>query len=119
MSNSVSRQGGGLQLWIVVLQLLVMIFRKLTSHPLSPLSRQAGSPELAGFSEGDAPAEEVVVANHERIKHHFHRYVAALGTMDWATQPDSFRRCAGANLVRFPAKRQAKCWRSGFAISVR
>ena len=46
--------------------------------------------------------EEVVVAYHERTKHHFHRYAAALGYMDWATQPDPFRRYAGADLVRLP-----------------
>ena len=42
--------------------------------------------------------QEVVVAYHERTKHHFHRYAAALGYMDWATQPDPFRRYAGADL---------------------
>ena len=46
--------------------------------------------------------EEVVVAYHERTKHHFHRYAASLGYMDWATQPDPFRRYAGAELVRLP-----------------
>ena len=44
--------------------------------------------------------QKVVVAYHERTKHHFHRYAAALGYMDWATQPDPFRRYAGADLVR-------------------
>nr|AWD72092.1 oxidoreductase from McbC family [Polaromonas sp. E3S] len=44
----------------------------------------------------------MVVAYHERTKHHFHRYAAALGYMDWATQPDPFRRYAGADLVRLP-----------------
>ena len=46
--------------------------------------------------------EEVVAAYHERTKHHFHRYAASLGYMDWATQPDPFRRYAGADLVRLP-----------------
>jgi SagB-type dehydrogenase family enzyme len=46
--------------------------------------------------------QKVVVAYHERTKHHFHRYAAALGYMDWATQPDPFRRYAGADLVRLP-----------------
>ncbi len=58
--------------------------------------------KLIGLAEGDASAEEVVAAYHERTKHHFHRYVAALGYMDWATQPDPFRRYAGADLVRLP-----------------
>jgi SagB-type dehydrogenase family enzyme len=44
----------------------------------------------------------VVVAYHERTKHHFHRYAASPGYMDWATQPDPFRRYQGADLVRLP-----------------
>ncbi len=58
--------------------------------------------ERTGLVEREASAEEVVVAYHERTKHHFHRYAAALGYMDWATQPDPFRRYAGADLVRLP-----------------
>ena len=58
--------------------------------------------ERTGLVEGETSAEEVVVAYHERTKHHFHRYAASLGYMDWATQPDPFRRYAGADLVRLP-----------------
>ena len=47
-------------------------------------------------------AEELVVAYHERTKHHFHRFAASVGYMDWATQPDPFRRYEGASLVRLP-----------------
>src|SRR3989442_10792368 len=47
-------------------------------------------------------AEELVVAYHERTKHHFHRFAASVGYMDWATQPDPFRRYDGASLVRLP-----------------
>ena len=50
--------------------------------------------------DADASPEEQVIAYHERTKHHFHRYAASLGSMDWATQPDPFRRYAGADLVR-------------------
>ena len=53
-------------------------------------------------AENRVSPEEVVVAYHERTKHHFHRYAASLGYMDWATQPDPFRRYAGADLVRLP-----------------
>ena len=74
----------------------------MTSHRLSPLSGEPGALERAGLLEEEASPEEVVVAYHERTKHHFHRYAAALGTMDWATQPDPFRRYAGADLVRLP-----------------
>ncbi len=64
----------------------------------------SGSPESPGkkLLEGDDTAEEVVVAYHERTKHHYHRYAASLGQMDWATQPDPFRRYEGAQLIRFP-----------------
>ena len=52
--------------------------------------------------EADFTPEEVVVAYHERTKHHYHRFAASLGYMDWATQPDPFRRYEGAQLVRLP-----------------
>ena len=53
-------------------------------------------------SVDSSSAGEVVVAYHERTKHHFHRYAASSGYMDWATQPDPFRRYAGAPLIRLP-----------------
>jgi SagB-type dehydrogenase family enzyme len=56
--------------------------------------------ERTGLVKGETSAEEMVVAYHERTKHHVQRYAAALGYMDWATQPDPFRRYAGADLVR-------------------
>jgi SagB-type dehydrogenase family enzyme len=59
-------------------------------------------PAQAAALEGDTPPEELVVAYHERTKHHFGRYAASLGYLDWATQPDPFRRYAGADLVRLP-----------------
>jgi SagB-type dehydrogenase family enzyme len=48
------------------------------------------------------PDAEIVVAYHERTKHHFRRYAAAPGYMDWATQPDPFRRYSGAPLIHLP-----------------
>ena len=74
----------------------------ITSHRLSPLSRKPGALELAGLLEEAASPEEVVIAYHERTKHHFYRYAAALGYLDWATQPNPFRRYAGAELVYLP-----------------
>ena len=50
----------------------------------------------------DLTAEQVVVAYHERTKHHYHRYAASLGYLDWAKQPDPFRRYDGTPLVRLP-----------------
>ena len=38
----------------------------------------------------------VVLEYHERTKHHFDRYARSLGYLDWATQPDPFRRFDGA-----------------------
>jgi SagB-type dehydrogenase family enzyme len=39
------------------------------------------------------------LAYHERTKHYPGRYARSLGHMDWATQPDPFRRYAGAPLL--------------------
>jgi len=47
----------------------------------------------------DPSDEEIVVAYHERTKHYYHRYAASLGYLDWAKQPDPFRRYYGAPLV--------------------
>ena len=48
---------------------------------------------------GDAESPAVTLAYHERTKHLPGRYARALGHMDWATQPDPFRRFAGAPLL--------------------
>ena len=78
---------------------------------LTRLPLNVGTPERASIpgdrshatsAGGNLSPEEVVVAYHERTKHHFHRYAASLGYMDWATQPDPFRRYSGAELVRLP-----------------
>lgn len=45
---------------------------------------------------------EVVMRYHEETKHHFFRYARALGYMDWANQPDPFRRFVGAPLIQLP-----------------
>ncbi|MCH7592879.1 MAG: nitroreductase family protein, partial [Planctomycetes bacterium] len=39
---------------------------------------------------------ESVLAYHERTKHHYHRFAPSPGYLDWATQPDPFRRFARA-----------------------
>lgn len=55
------------------------------------------------------PAEPVstdpvdrVIAYHVRTKHHFNRYARSLGFLDWANQPNPFRRFDGATLVPLP-----------------
>jgi SagB-type dehydrogenase family enzyme len=39
---------------------------------------------------------------HERTKHHFARFAPGPGQLDWANQPDPFRRFDGAPLTRLP-----------------
>jgi len=40
-----------------------------------------------------------VIAYHQATKHHLHMYARGPGQMDWATQPDPFRRYADAALI--------------------
>lgn len=39
---------------------------------------------------------------HERSKHHLDRYAPGPGGLDWNSQPDPFRRYAGAQLLQLP-----------------
>jgi SagB-type dehydrogenase family enzyme len=50
----------------------------------------------------DAAHLEAVMRYHERTKHHFNRFAPGPGGLDWANQPDPFRRYAGAVLTRLP-----------------
>src|SRR5437879_8063391 len=50
----------------------------------------------------DAKQLEIVMRYHEETKHHFNRYARALGYLDWANQPDPFRRFEGAPLITLP-----------------
>jgi SagB-type dehydrogenase family enzyme len=43
-----------------------------------------------------------VIRYHEATKHHFYRYARSLGYLDWANQPDPFRRYHGAPLIPLP-----------------
>jgi SagB-type dehydrogenase family enzyme len=45
---------------------------------------------------------DCVIRYHVQTKHHFNRYARALGYLDWANQPDPFRRFEGAPLVSLP-----------------
>jgi len=40
-----------------------------------------------------------VIAYHQATKHHFHAYARGPGYLDWATQPEPFRRYRGAPLI--------------------
>jgi SagB-type dehydrogenase family enzyme len=45
------------------------------------------------------PELDLVLTYHEVTKHHLNRYARGPGGLDWATQPDPFRRYAGAPLI--------------------
>ena len=42
---------------------------------------------------------DTIFAYHQATKHHFNRFADGPGYLDWATQPDPFRRYAGAPLI--------------------
>jgi SagB-type dehydrogenase family enzyme len=80
-----------------------MVLTRLPLHVGTALpSSTPVEPPRASPAGSDLSAEEAVVAYHERTKHHYHRFASSLGYMDWATQPDPFRRYEGASLVRLP-----------------
>jgi SagB-type dehydrogenase family enzyme len=41
----------------------------------------------------------IALQYHQATKHHFNRFARSLGYLDWATQPDPFRRYVGAPLI--------------------
>ncbi|MBE7557986.1 SagB/ThcOx family dehydrogenase [bacterium] len=47
-------------------------------------------------------ALELVLNYHQETKHHYHRFARSLGMLDWANQPDAFRRYEGAPLLELP-----------------
>ena len=61
--------------------------------------RHVRSSLLSGAMAGAAESLATTLGYHERTKHYPGRYARALGHMDWATQPDPFRRFVGAPLL--------------------
>lgn len=63
---------------------------------------------------------EPVRIYHERSKHHQDRYAPGPGGLDWATQPDPFRRYAGAPELELPllAGELPVCWDDLYAPGV-
>lgn len=59
------------------------------------------TPILGPVPEPDDPLA-VTLAYHEETKHHDRRYARSLGYLDWASQPDPFRRYEGCALTRLP-----------------
>jgi SagB-type dehydrogenase family enzyme len=56
-------------------------------------------PELAARASDPL---DLVMRYHQETKHHFSRYARSLGYLDWANQPDPFRRYEGASLFALP-----------------
>lgn len=53
-------------------------------------------PDTPSAPDSETP---LVVAYHDGTKHHFGRFARSAGHLDWATQPDPFRRFLGADLI--------------------
>jgi SagB-type dehydrogenase family enzyme len=47
-------------------------------------------------------AVDDIIAYHDRTKHHPGRYALGPGGLDWATQPDPFRRFPGSPVLKLP-----------------
>lgn len=47
-------------------------------------------------------AVDVVFAYHDATKHHFNRYARSAGYLDWANQPNPFRRYLGCRVFLLP-----------------
>src|SRR6476620_6691015 len=60
------------------------------------------NPSSTKVPESSTDPVDQVIRYHVQTKHHFNRYARALGYLDWANQPDPFRRYKGAQLIRFP-----------------
>ena len=45
---------------------------------------------------------DAIITYHDRTKHHPERYARGPGGLDWATQPDPFRRFAGSPVLKLP-----------------
>jgi SagB-type dehydrogenase family enzyme len=57
-----------------------------------------------------------MIAYHEASKHHYRAYAPGPGYLDWATQPDPFRRYAGAQVIPLsrPASDDGLSYEAGF-----
>ena len=65
------------------------------------MSTEKPAPAIPADSASTDPIDQVI-HYHIQTKHHFNRYARALGYLDWANQPDPFRRFEGAPLVSLP-----------------
>src|SRR5262250_3399597 len=58
--------------------------------------------QAIGANSNPTDPVDQVIHYHIQTKHHFHRYARSLGYLDWANQPDPFRRYEGAQLIILP-----------------
>ncbi|MCI0427051.1 MAG: SagB/ThcOx family dehydrogenase [Nitrospiraceae bacterium] len=65
------------------------------------MSTKKPTPTIPAESSTTDPIDQVI-RYHVQTKHHFNRYARALGYLDWANQPDPFRRFEGASLISLP-----------------
>jgi SagB-type dehydrogenase family enzyme len=65
------------------------------------MNTDASSHSASAEPLSKGPVEQVI-HYHIRTKHNFNRYARSLGYLDWANQPDPFRRFEGAQLISLP-----------------
>src|SRR5215475_570088 len=65
------------------------------------MSQEQPQRTTAAKSPPTDPIDQVI-QYHIQTKHHFYRYARSLGYLDWANQPDPFRRYEGGRLIRLP-----------------
>ena len=65
------------------------------------MSSEQPIPTIPTESASTDPVDRVI-RYHLQTKHHFNRYARSLGFLDWANQPDPFRRFDGAALIPLP-----------------
>lgn len=70
---------------------------------MSTHDTEAGPTQESRRSSGLTPVEQAR-RYHRETKHQFMRYARSLGFLDWANQPDPFRRYRGAELHLLPLK---------------
>lgn len=64
-----------------------------------------GKPASTHTTDSQPDPVQIMIGYHQETKHHFFRYARSLGYLDWASQPDPFRRYEGAPLVPLPILR--------------
>jgi SagB-type dehydrogenase family enzyme len=60
-------------------------------------------------TQASSESNLVSLEYHETTKHSFGRFARSRGYLDWATQPDPFRRYPGARLIPFPHQEAHEC----------